>query len=436
MLLFINNIRKSPLVSVLSITAISTLIKIITSFLLAKIISIYLGPTGLGISGQLAGFIAILTVFSSGGINNGIVKYIAEHKFDVYKTNKILKASSVITFICSLLCSLILILGSAMWSKMLFGTSEFYLIIVLFGVFISFYSAFSLINSVLNGLGKIRFLNNINIITNVVNLLLCFIMIYFFNLNGALVSMISYQVIIVLFILIYFKKRIITKINEIKKTELIYEDYKSLFQFAIMNLIGISCIPVVQIIIRNYIGISINSDTVGYYEAINRVSIISITVISNTLTLYYLPKLSQIKNDLLLRNEIFNASKVIIPITFIILLCIYLFRNLIIYIVFSESFLPMKEYFLPQMIGDLFRVSGYMLAYQFWAKAMVKKYIVVEVLTAICLLLFTYTLVNIFGGVGVAYAYAFTQFVYILILVFLFRKLLFHRIIDDIGNEK
>lgn len=261
-------------------------------------------------------------------------------------------------------------------------------------------------------------------------------MIYFFNLNGALVSMISYQVIIVLFILIYFKKRIITKINEIKKTELIYEDYKSLFQFAIMNLIGISCIPVVQIIIRNYIGISINSDTVGYYEAINRVSIISITVISNTLTLYYLPKLSQIKNDLLLRNEIFNASKVIIPITFIILLCIYLFRNLIIYIVFSESFLPMKEYFLPQMIGDLFRVSGYMLAYQFWAKAMVKKYIVVEVLTAICLLLFTYTLVNIFGGVGVAYAYAFTQFVYILILVFLFRKLLFHRIIDDIGNEK
>ena len=182
MLLFINNIRKSPLVSVLSITAFSTIIKIITSFFVAKIISIYLGPTGLGITGQLAGFIAIVTVFSSGGINNGTVKYLAEHKFDEYKINRVIKASSVITFICSLSSSFILILGSVNWSIMLFGTSEFYIIIVLFGVFISFYSTFALINSVLNGLGKIKFLNNINIISNLVNLILCSIMIYFFDL--------------------------------------------------------------------------------------------------------------------------------------------------------------------------------------------------------------------------------------------------------------
>jgi PST family polysaccharide transporter len=429
LLLFINNIRKSPLVSVLSITAFSTIIKIITSFFVAKIISIYLGPTGLGITGQLAGFIAIVTVFSSGGINNGTVKYLAEHKFDEYKINRVIKASSVITFICSLSSSFILILGSVNWSIMLFGTSEFYIIIVLFGVFISFYSTFSLINSVLNGLGKIKFLNNINIISNVVNLILCSIMIYFFDLCGALVSMISYQAIIVFFIFVYYRKNITHKINAFKKIKLIKEDYNSLGQFAIMNLIGISCIPVVQIIIRNYIGISINSDTVGYYEAINRVSIISITVISNTLTLYYLPKLSEIKNDLLLRNEIFSASKVIIPITFFILLSIYLFRKFIIFIVFSNSFLPMENYFLPQMIGDMLRVSGYMLAYQFWAKAMVKKYIVVEVIIAICYFIFTYYLVNIFGGVGVAYAYAITQLVYILLLIFSFRNLLFYRIV-------
>jgi len=312
---------------------------------------------------------------------------------------------------------------------MLFGTSEFYIIIVLFGVFISFYSTFSLINSVLNGLGKIKFLNNINIISNVVNLILCSIMIYFFDLCGALVSMISYQAIIVFFIFVYYRKNITDKINAFKKIKLIKEDYNSLGQFAIMNLIGISCIPVVQIIIRNYIGISINSDTVGYYEAINRVSIISITVISNTLTLYYLPKLSEIKNDLLLRNEIFSASKVIIPITFFILLSIYLSRKFIIFIVFSNSFLPMENYFLPQMIGDMLRVSGYMLAYQFWAKAMVKKYIVVEVIIAICYFIFTYYLVNIFGGVGVAYAYAITQLVYILLLIFSFRNLLFYRIV-------
>jgi PST family polysaccharide transporter len=256
-------------------------------------------------------------------------------------------------------------------------------------------------------------------------------MIYFFGLYGALVSMISYQAIIVFFIFVYYRKNIIDKINAFKKIKLIKEDYNSLGQFAIMNLIGISCIPVVQIIIRNYIGISINSDTVGYYEAINRVSIISITVISNTLTLYYLPKLSEIKNDLLLRNEIFSASKVIIPITFFILLSIYLSRKFIIFIVFSNSFLPMENYFLPQMIGDMLRVSGYMLAYQFWAKAMVKKYIVVEVIIAICYFIFTYYLVNIFGGVGVAYAYAITQLVYILLLIFSFRNLLFYRIVKS-----
>ena len=62
------------------LTAIATFFKILSGFVINKVAAIYIGPSGLAIVGQLQNFVRMITVFSNGGITQGIVKYTAEYQ--------------------------------------------------------------------------------------------------------------------------------------------------------------------------------------------------------------------------------------------------------------------------------------------------------------------------------------------------------------------
>ncbi|HEY0897041.1 MAG TPA: oligosaccharide flippase family protein, partial [Sphingobacteriaceae bacterium] len=70
---------KKEMVKVFSLTAVSTLVKMLTGFISVKIISTLIGPAGVALLGQLTNFSTIFLTFSNGGINNGVTKYIAEY---------------------------------------------------------------------------------------------------------------------------------------------------------------------------------------------------------------------------------------------------------------------------------------------------------------------------------------------------------------------
>ncbi|MFN5920327.1 MAG: hypothetical protein ACK45I_03385, partial [Bacteroidota bacterium] len=96
-------------------TSASTVIKLITSFLSAKVIALYAGPAGLGMLGQLSSFIAVSLTLSTGAINNGIIKYLAEYKGDETKQYQLLHAALKLTAIGSFLASIASIVFSGWW---------------------------------------------------------------------------------------------------------------------------------------------------------------------------------------------------------------------------------------------------------------------------------------------------------------------------------
>ena len=73
-------IIKSDLVKVFSFTGLSTLVKLITSYVTVKVVASIIGPSGIALIGQLQNFVAIITTVGAGGINNGVVKYVSEYK--------------------------------------------------------------------------------------------------------------------------------------------------------------------------------------------------------------------------------------------------------------------------------------------------------------------------------------------------------------------
>ncbi len=422
-------IRSSELVNISVFTGSATVVKLFTAFFTAKIIAIHLGPEGLGLLGQLSSFISIALVLSTGAITNGVVKYLAEYKNDLIKQKKVIKTAVNITLFFSTLISILVILFSSFWSNILFKTNakEYNSIIIIFGFTLFFYASFSLFTAILNGLKEFKKYNFIGIWSSLIGLFFSIILVIYANLYGALLAAVTYQSIVFIIIIFYKSKIDLIKWQTLKNTIVDKSDYIKLSKFSLMALVSSATVPVSQIIIRNYILKDIDAETVGYYEGINRLSNLYLTIITTTLSIYYLPKLSEITNSKLLKHEIFKGYKLILPVTFIILVLVFLFKNWVINLVFSKSFSEMESYFLPQLIGDFFKIASWLLAFQMIAKAMTKTYIISEIFFSTLLVILTMSLINLYGGIGSVYAYAINYLLYFISMLIIFNKTIYDR---------
>lgn len=415
----------SKLVAVSAFSAVSTTIKMLTSFFMAKVIAVKLGPEGLGVIGQLNSFVMIVMTLSTGAISNGVVKFIAEYTNDFEKQKKVINAALTITLACTLLISLVVGFGAKYWSVFIFnGQTNFSGVFIVFGFTIIFYSSFTLYTSVLNGFQQYKKFNVINIVTSIVGLLFSIVLINYFGIIGALYATVTYQSIVFFVILSNNKKNGWFNIKEIFDLRDL-SVYKSLISFSIMSLVSTICVPYVQILIRKYINGVSGPIEMGLYEGITRISILYLTVITTTLSVYYLPRLSELKAKDELKNEIRNGYKIIIPSLLVFVSIIFILRNVIIQLAFSTSFNAMSDYFLPQLIGDVFKISSWLLAFLMLAKAMTKQFIITEIIFSLSLYIMTILMVDKYGAIGAIYAYDLNYFIYLLLMVYLFRKTIF-----------
>ncbi|WP_295165007.1 hypothetical protein [uncultured Buchnera sp.] len=90
----------------------------------------------------------------------------------------------------------------------------------------------------------------------------------------------------------------------------------------------------------------------------------------------------------------------------------YILRDWIIAILFTKTFLPMRELFLWQMIGDSLKIGSWILAYLMLSKAMTRLFITTEVIFAITSVLLTYICTQIFGYEGVSIAHLINYGIY------------------------
>ena len=79
LLFYFDKIKKSEFLNASFYSAISSVIKILTSLLIGKIIVHYADAEGIVLYGQLLNFVVIISVFCGGAISQGLIKYVAEY---------------------------------------------------------------------------------------------------------------------------------------------------------------------------------------------------------------------------------------------------------------------------------------------------------------------------------------------------------------------
>jgi PST family polysaccharide transporter len=200
------------------------------------------------------------------------------------------------------------------------------------------------------------------------------------------------------------------------------DDLKKLGHYSLMSFVSIVAIPASHIIIRNHIEIVLGLQEAGYWQAIWYISTTYLMLVTTTLSVYYLPKLSELTSKKKIRLEILQGYKIILPIVLMACGFIYYFRNYIISIAFTSEFDAIEGLFLYQLIGDFLKIASWLFAYLFLAKALIAKFIYSQIVFSVLFVTMSIIFTNKFGLIGMTYAHVLNYFLYFFAAIYLTKK--------------
>ncbi|CAM3039812.1 O-antigen translocase [Acinetobacter celticus] len=386
------------------LNGVAVLIKTATMFLLNKILAVYVGPAGYAAIGQFQNFIQMVTTFAGSAVNTAVVKYTAEYYDDEKKQKTVWQTAGSIVSIFSFIFTFLVLIFHQQLSFWIFKTEDYGSVLIWFAVFLIFFNLNALLLAILNGKKEILKLVFANIAGSLFSLFITGFLAVKLGLYGALVALCIYQSLnfIVTLYLCYRSEwfnfsYFIGKIDS--------DIAKKFLAFAAMALVSAICVPLSQMVIRSYLVHEYNVAYAGYWEAMIRLSAAYLMLVTTTLSVYYLPRLSELSNIQAIKAEVYLGYKFIFPLAVAGGVAVYLLKDWIIPLLFSSAFLPMRELFLWQMIGDSLKIGSWILAYLMLGKAMTKLFISTEIIFACSSIVLTYIFTQVFGFKGVSIAH-------------------------------
>lgn len=403
------------------LNGIAVVVKMLTLLGLNKLLAIYVGPAGYASLGQFQNAMTMITTFASGAINTGVTKYTAEYYDDEQRQRAVWRTAGSIALVGSLVTSVLIIIFSKSLAGWFLKDESYSGVFYWFAATLVFFVFNALLLAILNGKKEIARYVLANIAGSFFALVVTSILAIAYSLYGALIALAIYQSISFFVTLLLCYKaswfRFKYLIGDIDRGIA-----RNLANFALMALTSAICVPVSHIFIRSHLGETFGWDVAGYWEAMWRLSGAYLMLVTTTLSVYYLPRLSELSDFNEIKQEIVQGYKVILPVAVLCGLSIYILRDFIIGVLFSDQFSPMRDLFAWQMVGDTLKIGSWILAYLMLGKAMTKHFVITEVAFSLSFYIFVLALTKVFGFTGVALAYAVNYLVYWVVMYFMVFK--------------
>ena len=150
--------------------------------------------------------------------------------------------------------------------------------------------------------------------------------------------------------------------------------------FGFVAAFAVTAVPLAQLIIRRDMGIHFGWDTVGYWQAVSKLSDACMLFIGVVFINFLLPRLSrQHDSDIAIRTLV-RFGAVLLPACMLGGAIIYFARDLVIPLVYSQQFQPASDLMLPQIVGDMLKIAVLLLHYYFMSRGRVAIVLLSEVM--------------------------------------------------------
>lgn len=419
-----------------SLQIASVITKIIAGVLTSKAISVFVGPVGLALVGNLRNFVGAFQTIATGGFYKGAVKYISLYKDDVYKLSKTLSTVYYAGFVLTVLVSFFCYFRAEWINTIIFPTyNDYAYVIQVFAIVIPFYALNLMSFSIINGFSKYKILIVINIIGQILSVSIALLLIYQNKIDGALISVVIAESLIFLITLVGITNRR-SMVPYIKASNFSVPMLEKLGSYSLMAFFSAVLLPLVAVAIRTYIIDNVGFRDAGFWEAMTRISKYYLMLISSLIGLYLLPRFAEINNTREFKKEVFSFYKTIIPVLSVGMLLIYFLKRYIVLAVFTEEFKPVEDLFFWQLLGDFVKVLSVVIAYQFLAKKMFWHYVLTEAFLVVILYTTSVYFINLIDSAkGAVIAHFVSHLMYFGIILLIFGSSLFGVDVEK-KNEK
>lgn len=333
--------------------------------------------------------------------------------------------SLTLVFIPILLFSVLLFVFSGFVSEFLFESREYQSYIKIIAAFLPFIVFSSMLEGFIRGLKVINLYVKLIIVSNVVNLLIIIPLVLIYGIPGAIIGILSSNILYVSFSIFYLKKNgIIDKFefNLVFDKILFLKILKVSFVFLVSGaFFQLSLLLLRKIIIAD-LGLYFN----GIFQSVIGISISYFGFIFLSLSTYSFPTISKLNTEPEIIDELNVNVKYIILLMVPLIILIYSFRFIVISILFSKDFYIAENLFSYQFMGDYFKALAWAIGIWLVPKMKLKAFLLLEIILNLNLVLIFYFLIKVVGKniEYVSIAYLITYFIHFVLNYFFSRKLI------------
>lgn len=393
------------LLKVTAMTGLLTLLKMAMGFVIAKVVAIYTGPTGLAMLGQVQSLVGSLNGIINAPAGSGVVRFTAENKEQgVEACTPWWRAALQWVLIISAIAIPVGILLAKPIASSLFEDASLAWVVVATVCVLPFAAIGTLCNSVINGLQLYRRYVGLGMISALISGGAMLTMIALYNIQGALLAAAVQSALIGVVMFVanlrqpWFKLRYWWGAVE-------PEARKQIGGYMLMAITSALTVPVSLIFVRNILIEQVGWDATGQWQAVYKISEVYLGVITMALGTYYLPRLASLTGVDAIVSEINKTARVILPIVATMALGVYLLRDVAITLLFTDEFRSARELFAIQLTGDVIKIASWLYAYPMLSRGATKWFMGTEILFSLSFVALTYLFVANIGLKGATVAY-------------------------------
>jgi len=392
----------------------SSIISIILGMVSAKVLALYLQPSGYGYYGLLQSFVGLTTLIAGLGMATGLVRLgAAAAKRNDEQAIANLRGGAWILFgaVATVAMALLLIfrVGLSNWAL---GTPDHGWTIVAMGVALLFTIAGNVQIGILNAYHRVTSLAKYGIINTLFASLITISAVILWQTRGVVPAIIAGSV------LAYGASRyfIHRELGAVRSKASRAESVKSAWEllrfgapFTASSLVGAG----VQLALPMVVVHLLNPESVGYYKAATAISVGYLGFLVTAMGQDYYPRLSAVADKPKELVKLINEQHRLVMLLGVpMILGMLALLPIFIPLVYSNKFTPTVEILEWQLIGDLFKFSSWTMSFAILARCKSSVYFMIEAIGGVATVATTWLAVRWLGLPGLGVGFLATYFVY------------------------
>lgn len=382
-----------------------TLLRMASGFVIAKVVAIYTGPSGIAMLGQVQSLVSALNGIVAAPGGSGVVRYTAEH----HSTGldgcapwwKAALRWSALLLAVVIPTTCIFAKPLAQW---VFGDVNYFWLVILTALALPLSAANTLVSSVINGQHQYRRYVGLGMVSVIVATLIMIVLVMTAHLNGAMIAAALFTSISGLVMLMGSMRQPWFRLKywwgETDKARL-----KGIGSYVAMAVTSALTFPVALLMVRNILINEVGWEQAGHWQAVWKISEVYLGVITIALSTYYLPKLASLTGISEIMQEIKVTAKIVMPIVLLMAVVVYLLRDIAISLIFTEEFRPARDLFAIQLTGDVVKILSWLYAYPMLSRGATKWFMGTEIIFSFSFVIFAYFFIIKYGVHGANIAY-------------------------------